>query len=105
MVYPLFRDQIGGSEYGGVQYRARVVNNTVQPKVPEALTAGERLRLGYLTGVEDDSMSYEDRRQMVGLRKPGGPPSWYVTGQPFPPTYAEAYDQQQRIIESVMNWS
>lgn len=105
MAFPLYRDQIVGSEYGGVQYRARVTNNTVQPKQSEALTAGERLRLGYLTGEEDNSMSYEDRRQMVGLRKPNGPPSWFVTGQPFPPTYAEAYDAQQRIIEQVMNWS
>jgi hypothetical protein len=104
MSYPLFRDQITGSEYGGVQYRSRVVNNTVQPKPASALTAAEKLRLGYLTGVEDDSMSYEDRRQFCGLRRADGRPSWFVTGQPFPPTYAEAYDAQQQIIETVNNW-
>lgn len=104
MDHPLFRDQITGSEYGGVQYRSRVVNNTVQPKPADALTAGERLRLGYLTGVEDDTMSYEDRRQFCGLRYPDGRPSWYVTGQPFPPTYGQAFDQQQQLIETVNNW-
>lgn len=105
MAFSFFRDQITGSEYGGVQYRARVVQNTVQPKDPDALTAGEMLRLGYLTGVETDSMSYEDRRQFCGLRKADGSPSWFVTGQPFPPTYAEAFDAQQQIIENTMNWS
>jgi hypothetical protein len=105
MAFRLIRDQIVGSEYGGVQYRSRVVQNTVQPKDPDALTAVERLRLGYLTGVEDDSMSYEDRRQMCGLRNADGRPSWFVTGQPFPPTYGEAFDAAQQIIEQTMNWS
>jgi len=105
MSYKLYRDQIAGSEYGGVQYRSRVVNNTVQPKPADALSTAERLRLGYLTGVENDSMSYEDRRQMVGLRRADGRASWYVTGQPFPPTYGEAFDAQQQLIETVMNWS
>lgn len=105
MAFKLRNDQIGGSEYGGVQYRARVVNNTVQPTDPDTLTATQRLRLGYLTGVEDNPMSYEDRRQFCGLRKADGTPSWFVTGQPFPPTYAEAFDAQQQIIENTMNWT
>jgi len=104
MPYKFFADQRMGSEYGGVQYQSRIVTNTVQPKVPEALTADERLRLGYLTGVEDNSMSLEDRRQFVGLRHADGRPSWFVTGQPFGPTQAEAWQATQQIIDATQNW-
>ncbi len=61
--------QLEGSEFGGVA-RTR---NTVQPKGDEALTAAERLRLGYLTGSTADplqvtELSLEDKRQMMGLK-------------------------------------
>lgn len=36
------------SEYGG-----KIQRNTVMPKDPEALTAGEQLRLVYRTGTEN----------------------------------------------------
>jgi len=66
-------DQLTGSEYGGI-------NNTfssIQPKPPEALDNADKLRLGYLTGVEDDSRSIEDRRQFCGLRPADGRrPRW-----------------------------
>lgn len=65
--------QLDGSEYGGTD-RTR---NTVQPKgSPDALTAGELLRLGYLVGDTSDvrqetPLSLEDRRQMLGLKSAG----------------------------------
>lgn len=70
--------QLTGSEFGGVQ----PTKNTVQPKGVETLSAGERLRLGYLTGVEDPE-SIEDRRQFLGLRPASGKrPSYMLnTGQ------------------------
>jgi hypothetical protein len=104
MGYKFFADQRMGSEYGGVQYQARQVQNTVQPKVAEALTGNERLRLGYLTGQDDNSMSLEDLRQFVGLRHSDGRPSWFVTGQPYGPTYGEAWQDAQRIIDATQNW-
>lgn len=56
--------QLRGSEYGGTP-EARA---TVQPKGPEALTAGDKLRLGYLTGDElNDPANIEDSRQFWGL--------------------------------------
>lgn len=66
--------QLGGSEYGGVQ----PTTATIQPKGADALTAGERLRLGYLTGVENDTESIEDRRQMLGLRPASGRPPYFL---------------------------
>lgn len=60
--------QLGGSEYGGVQ----PTKATIQPQGAEALTAGDRLRLGYLTGVETNTESIEDRRQFLGLRPASG---------------------------------
>lgn len=104
MAFKLLWDQRMGSEYGGVSYSGRIVTNTVQPKEPGALTAAERLRLGYLTGREDDPMGLEDRRQFVGLRHPDGRPSWFVTGQPFGPTLGEAWDAAQQIIDATQNW-
>lgn len=104
MTFQFFADQRMGSEYGGVQYRNRIVQNTVQPKVSEALTANEILRLGYKTGQDDNSMSLEDLRQFVGLRHQDGRPSWFVTGQPYGPTYGEAYQAVQRNIEATQNW-
>lgn len=68
-----------GSEYGGVQ----PTMNTVQPKGEDALTAGEKLRLGYLVGDLSDPMqveplvSLEERRQMLGLKPAGDSrPTW-----------------------------
>jgi hypothetical protein len=104
MAFKFFADQRMGSEYGGVSYANRIVTNTVQPKEPEALTLNERVRLGYLTGVEDNSMSLEDLRQFVGLRHTDGRPSWFVTGQPFGPTYGEAWQATQDSINQTQNW-
>lgn len=103
MAFDFFADQRLGSEYGGVQYQSRIVKNTVQPKVAAALTQTERIRLAALTGGEDNSMSLEDRRQFVGLRHSDGRPSWFVTGQPYGPTYAEAWRAAQDIIDE-QNW-
>jgi hypothetical protein len=71
--------QLGGSEYGGVG----PTHNTVQPKGAEALSAGDRLRLGYLVGDLTDplnqqpELSLEDRRQMLGLKPAGASrPVW-----------------------------
>lgn len=68
-----------GSEYSGVERTTA----SIQPMPGEALTNGEKLRLGYLTGVEDDTESLEDRRQAVGLRPATGKrPLWLsATGQ------------------------
>lgn len=104
MSYKFFADQRMGSEYGGVSYVNRIVTNTVQPKPEQALTANERLRLGYKTGQDDNSMSLEDRRQFVGLRHEDGRPSWFVTGQPYGPTYAEAWAATQEVIDATQNW-
>jgi len=69
--------QAEGSEFGGVQ---PTLAGGIQPKGPEALTPGEKLRLGYVTGVEDDTniqTNLEDRRQMMGLRPASGArPLW-----------------------------
>lgn len=74
---PPIRKQIDGSEYGGVQ---PTIAGGIQPKPEEALTAGERFRLGYVTGNEtqpDPALNLEDRRQMMGLRPAeGGRPLW-----------------------------
>ncbi len=71
--------QRGGSEFGGVQSTPA----TIQPMPPEALTAADQLRLGYLSGVDTDPDAIEDRRQMMGLRPADGRrPSWLKnTGQ------------------------
>lgn len=71
--------QRGGSEYSGVD-RTRA---TIQPKHSSALVNDEVLRLGYLTGDEQDTESLEDRRQMLGLRPADGArPKWLSnTGQ------------------------
>lgn len=56
--------QLRGSEYGGSD-EARA---TIQPKGQDSLTAGEILRLGYLTGDETNNpLSVEDHRQFWGL--------------------------------------
>lgn len=56
--------QLRGSEYGG----SDEAKATVQPKGPDALTPGEILRLGYLTGDElNNPDSIEDHRQFWGL--------------------------------------
>lgn len=72
--------QRSGSEFGGVE----TTKATIQPKGASALSNGDRLRLGYLTGVENNTESWEDRRQMLGLRPASGRRPWFLlkTGQP-----------------------
>ena len=75
---PPISRQLAGSEYGGVEC---TIAGGIQPKDPEALTNGEKLRLGYLTGDENNTnanyTALEDRRQMMGLRPAeGGRPMW-----------------------------
>ena len=72
--------QRSGSEFGGVP----TTKATIQPQGADALTAGDRLRLGYLTGVEGNTESLEDRRQFLGLRPASGKRPNYLlnTGQP-----------------------
>jgi hypothetical protein len=74
---PAIPEQLQGSEYGGV---AHPVAGGVQPKDPEALTNGEILRLGYMTGDEAETrarLTLDDRRQMLGLRPAqGSRPRW-----------------------------
>lgn len=62
------RKQLTGSEFGGVQ----PTKSTIQPKGVDALSNGDRLRLGYLTGEENNPEAIEDRRQMLGLRPADG---------------------------------
>lgn len=72
--------QLSGSEFGGVEE----TRATVQPKAAEALSPGERLRLGYLTGNEQYAESLEDRRQMLGLRPADGRrPNWLTHTGPM----------------------
>lgn len=104
MAFDFVADQRLGSEYGGVQYQSRVVKNTVQPKAASALTLSEKLRLDALTGQQTNPMAMEDLRQFVGLRHSDGRPSWFVTGQPVGPTYAEAWQATQNIIDATQNW-
>lgn len=80
-------DQLGGSEYGGTDY----LNNTLQPKGAEALSAGDLLRLGYTVGDTSDplqqtELSLDDRRQMLGLKPAGvSRPTWLAgTGKKVP---------------------
>lgn len=71
--------QLTGSEYGGVERTTA----TIQPKDPEALDNGEKLRLFYLTGQMQDTEALEDHRQMLGLLPADGQrPKWLIeTGQ------------------------
>lgn len=66
--------QMSGSEYGGVEE----TRATIQPKPPEALDNGEKLRLGYLTGQEVDTEALEDHRAFLGLlpAQKGSRPKW-----------------------------
>lgn len=67
--------QMIGSEYGGVEETVA----TVQPKPPEALDNGEKLRLFYLTGQTVDAEEIEDHRQMLGLLPANGQrPKWLL---------------------------
>jgi hypothetical protein len=50
------------TEYNG----GGVMRNSVFPKEPEALTNGERLRLGYTTGREDNAHSIPRPHQFYG---------------------------------------
>jgi hypothetical protein len=81
--------QLTGTEYGGVE----TTFATIQPKPVDTLTPAEILRLGYLTGVDHDTESFEDRRQMLGLRKADGRrPEWltHVSPQNRPELESEA---------------
>lgn len=68
-----------GTEYSGVERTTA----SIQPMPAPALSPADHLRLGYLTGVEHDTESLEDRRQAVGLRPATGKrPLWLsATGQ------------------------
>lgn len=71
---------LSGTEYGGVQ---PTLAGGIQPKDPEQLTAGEILRLSYVTGdlTETDPVKgLEDRRQMMGLRPAEGGRPQYLDG-------------------------
>lgn len=74
---PAIREQLQGTEYSGVQ---PTLAGGIQPKDPEALTNGELLRMGYLTGNESETrrqFNLEDRRQAMGLRPAEGTrPLW-----------------------------
>ena len=69
--------QLEGTEYSGVE---QPVAAGIQPKGVDALTPGERLRLGYVTGIEDSTdriINIDDHRQMMGLRPASGKrPLW-----------------------------
>jgi len=67
--YKPTRRQMEGSEFGGVENTTA----TIQPKPPEALTPGERLRLLSLTGQDTDTEALLDRRAMWGLSTEGRP--------------------------------
>lgn len=70
--WPPNRRQLDGSEYGGVEY---TVAGGIQPKDDSALSAGDKLRLGYLTGQDsstDIRTNIDDARQMLGLRPAEG---------------------------------
>lgn len=67
-VEPYSNRQLTGSEYGGVEFTMI----GIQPKGPDALKNGDRLRMGYLTGNELDTNALEDHRQMLGLRPANG---------------------------------
>lgn len=89
-----------GSEFGGV---ARTPNG-IQPKPAEALTNGDKLRLGYLTGNDQNAMSLEDRRQMLGLRPANGRrPLWLrnvgVNGDPRLESVADIQQAWQAAID------
>jgi hypothetical protein len=68
--------QMTGSEYGGVEETTA----TIQPKPPEALEPGEKLRLIYLTGQDIDTEAIEDHRAFCGLlpAAKGSRPKWLL---------------------------
>lgn len=80
---PPDKRQLQGTEYGGVQ---PTLAGGIQPKGPDALTNGEILRLGYLTGNEAETRrdkSLEDLRQFYGLLPAeGGRPAWLAQVNP-----------------------
>lgn len=97
--------QLAGSEYGGTESR-----NTVQPKGPEALTAGEVLRLGYLVGDTSDALqqtnlSLEDRRQMVGLKPAGDSrPNWLANTGRTPEAEIQGAEYPEEISTLNGDW-
>jgi hypothetical protein len=71
---------LAGTEYGGVQ---PTLAGGIQPKDPEHLTAGEILRLSYVTGDLTETradLGIEDRRQMMGLRPAEGGRPQFIDG-------------------------
>lgn len=53
------------SEYGG-----KIGDNTVYPKLSDALSSGDKLRLVYQTGQEDDALAPVDKDAFIGGRVP-----------------------------------
>ncbi|MGX9924116.1 hypothetical protein ACWIG4_30180 [Streptomyces sp. NPDC002248] len=72
--------QKAGSEYSGVNE----TGSSVQPKKSEALSNGEKLRLGYVTGVENDPESIADSRQFWGLRPADGARPYWLDNTGIP---------------------
>lgn len=67
--------QMTGTEYSGVEE----TRATIQPKPPEALDNGEKLRLIYLTGQDVDTEALEDHRAFCGLLPADGRrPKWLL---------------------------
>lgn len=82
--------QRSGSEFGGVDETYA----TLQPTY-DVLSNADKLRLEYLTGV-DNTESFEDRRQMLGLRPAtGARPLWldHVSPSEVPHLGSEARRQ------------
>lgn len=77
------------SDYGG----GGVMPNTVFPKGEEALTAGDKLRLGYITGHEDDSKSRPDPYQFQGTD--------ILHARPLPPEVRSDRQQRQRRQQQI----
>lgn len=66
-----------GTEFGGVE---DPIAGGIQEKGTDALTPGEKLRLGYRTGVEDSTqlVNIDDLRQFIGLRPADGRRPWFL---------------------------
>lgn len=76
---PPNRRWLDGTEYGGVE---NTVAGGIQPKLVDALSNADILRLGYVTGQDVSTeirTNIDDHRQMLGLRPAGAPakrPLW-----------------------------
>lgn len=89
--------QRSGTEYGGVVGTP----SGIQPQPGETFTAGDRLRLGYTTGNEDDWQSLEDRRQFLGLRPATGErPMWLGNISPVGDPRLDSYGSMAVEIQA-----